>query len=219
MTGACTSDANCGGASGSCSLNQEDLDSDMIGDVCDNCAADYNSDQADSDSDELGNVCDNCPLKPNSEHLGTCYSWSGMTSACTGNTNCGGASGSCSRDQEDFDSDLIGDVCDNCPNTPNLDQLDTSPPHGNGIGDMCDCEADFDCNQGVDSEDVTRFLWDFSRSELNNPCINDHQCYGDFSCDGDVDAEDVITFLEDFGRNQFYQPCPACIAGNWCEYP
>ena len=200
-------------------MDQEDVDNDSIGDVCDNCAADYNPDQFDPDRDELGNECDNCPSKPNSSHLGTCYSWSGMTGVCTSDTNCGGSSGSCSTNQEDVDSDKIGDVCDNCPKTHNADQIDTYPPQGNGIGDACDCESDFLCDGDVDADDITFFLWDFGREQHYNQCTQFHQCYGDFDCDVDVDAEDLNKFLEDFGREEHYNPCPPCEAGAWCTYP
>lgn len=43
----------------------------------------------------------------------------------------------------DPDNDAVcGDV-DNCPSLANSDQLDNYPPLGNGIGDACDCEGDF----------------------------------------------------------------------------
>ena len=114
------------------------------------------------------------------------------------------------------------DICfgdDNCPSHYNPDQEDNYPPGGNGIGDACDCEANFDCDQDVDANDVTAFLTDFGRSQYYRPCSNEDPCKGDFSCDGDVDASDVTKFLEDFGRSQYYNPCPACVAGAWCVYP
>jgi len=107
---------------------------------------------------------------------------------------------------------------DSCPTTSNPLQEDTFPPQGNGIGDACDCEANFDCDQDVDAEDVTAFLTDFGRSQYYNPCEQENPCHGDFSCDGDVDADDVTKFLEDFGRSQYNNPCPVCIVGEWCSY-
>ena len=120
--------------------------------------------------------------------------------------------------QEDGDGDDVGNVCDNCPNNTNPGQEDTYPPQGNGFGDACDCEGNFDCDPDVDAQDVTAFLADFGRSIYNWPCTNVDPCKGDFSCDGDVDATDVTKFLEDFGRSQYNKPCPACVVGNWCTY-
>jgi hypothetical protein len=118
----------------------------------------------------------------------------------------------------DYDNDTVcGDV-DNCPSLANSDQLDTSPPQGNGIGDACDCEGDFDCSGTVDASDVTSFLADFGRNQFVNPCTGGSPCNGDFNCDGNVDATDVTKFLEDFGRNQFNNPCPACVVQFWCSY-
>ena len=37
------------------------------------------------------------------------------------------------------------------------------PPQKNGIGDACDCEANFDCDQDLDAEDLTEFLLHFGR--------------------------------------------------------
>jgi hypothetical protein len=119
--------------------------------------------------------------------------------------------------QEDIgDSDGVGDICDNCPDTPNPLQEDTYPPQGNGIGDVCDCECDFDCSGGVDATDVNSFLIDFGRNQFNNPCTNESPCNGDVDCSGGSDSFDVTMFLEDFGRNEFNNPCPTCVAGDWC---
>ena len=167
-------------------------------------------DTDDYDEDEIGDLCDNCPDDAN-------------------------------PNQEDADGDEIGDVCDdctdtdrdgygnsgfpntcdedNCPNNYNPNQEDNYPPQGNGIGDACDCEADFSCDGNVDANDVEAFLIDFGRGEFNNFCTNESPCHGDFSCDGSVDAADVTKFLEDFGRSPFFNPCPACEVGDWCVYP
>jgi len=117
------------------------------------------------------------------------------------------------------DCDSIPDGEDNCLNHYNPGQADTCPPQGNGIGDACDCEGNFDCDQDVDSSDVTASLADFGRSIYNNPCSNQDSCKGDFSFDRDVDAQDVTKFLEDFGRSQYNKPCPVCQMGVWCAYP
>jgi len=108
---------------------------------------------------------------------------------------------------------------DNCPDEYNPEQEDTYPPGGNGIGDACDCECDFDCSGGVDANDVTAFLTDFGRSTYNNPCTNADPCNGDVDCNANVDANDVTMFLQDFGRSQYNNPCPPCVAGPWCVYP
>ena len=60
----CTTDADCVigcSINGTCSMNQEDTDSDGAGDVCDNCATDCNPLQLDADEDGMGDVCDPTP--------------------------------------------------------------------------------------------------------------------------------------------------------------
>jgi|GEM_PF-5312887 len=91
--------------------NQEDVDSDGIGDICDdfidrdddgvqdyldNCPENANPNQKDGDSDGIGDVCD---------------------------------------DFMDTDHDGIKDSEDNCPETPNTNQNDQD---ADGIGDACD---------------------------------------------------------------------------------
>jgi hypothetical protein len=98
-----------------------------------------------------------------------------------------------------------------------MNQEDTYPPGGNGIGDACECEADFNCDGGVASDDVTVFLNDFGRSHYTNPCTSVDSCNGDLNCDGAVAADDLTKFLEDFGRSQYNNPCPACSPGRYCD--
>ena len=51
-----------------------------------------------------------------------------------------------------------------------MSQEDTSPPDGNGIGDVCECEGDFDCDGDCDGTDAALFKEDFGRSSFKNPC-------------------------------------------------
>jgi hypothetical protein len=119
------------------------------------------------------------------------------------------------NDTADFDNICAGDIC---PGAFDPNQEDTYPPGGNGIGDACECEGDFDCNGNVEATDVNLFLIDFGRNQFFNKCTDLSSCNGDFNCDGNVDATDVTKFLEDFGRNTFNDPCPSCVAGVWCSY-
>jgi len=124
----------------------------------------------------------------------------------------------CVRVGWDSDEDNIPYDEDICPYDYNPNQEDTYPPGGNGIGDACDCEADFNCDGKVSAADITPFVDDYGRNQYYNPCTNEDPCNGDFDCDGNVDATDVAIFSEDFGRNQYNNPCPACEVGDWCEY-
>ena len=118
----------------------------------------------------------------------------------------------------DIDQDSILDHIDNCPKNYNPNQEDIYPPHGNGIGDACDCEGNFDCDVDCDGADAATFKVDFGRSSFNNPCEGGDLCNGDFDCDGDCDGTDAAGFKVDFGRSSFNDPCPACFVGEWCVY-
>jgi hypothetical protein len=103
----------------------------------------------DTDVDGILDNQDNCPNHPNGPALGTCtsgpYELIGIQT-CTSNEECD-SNGFCSMNQEDI-----------------------YPPGGNGIGDACECESDFNCDGNVDASDVEKFLEDFGRSQFNNPC-------------------------------------------------
>lgn len=122
-------------------------------------------------------------------------------------------------DQTDMDCDGVGDICDICPDTYNPNQEDHYPqPEGNGLGDACECQGNFDCDGDCDGTDAATFKVDFGRSQFANPCANGNQCHGDFDCDGDCDGTDAATFKGDFGRSTFNNPCPLCEVGDWCSY-
>jgi hypothetical protein len=108
---------------------------------------------------------------------------------------------------------------DHCPSTFNPLQEDSYPPQGNGCGDACDCEGNFDGDLNQDGTDAFTFKVNFGRSFFNNPCAALNPCSGDFSCDGDVDGTDASLFKSDFGRSAIQNPCPACAIGvQWCMY-
>jgi hypothetical protein len=196
-----------------------DSDGDDVGDCDDNCPEHYNPIQEDTDLDGVGDGCDNCLLTPNGIDLGTCTKGP-VGQSCTTNEQCS-ANGFCSMQQQDADVDEVGDACDNCPNNFNPFQEDTYPPGGNGIGDVCECEGNFNCaeDQDVDGSDAALFKTDFGRSAMSHPCVAGDTCNGDFICDGDVDGTDASLFKSDFGRSAIQNPCPVCgSGGEWCVY-
>jgi hypothetical protein len=190
----------------------------------------------DTDNDGIPDNEDNCLAIPNGPTGGTCIdcgnNFLGGTCATPGyNPSECGIGGFCNMNQDDYDQDGTGDVCDdevdgdgffndedNCFCVFNQGQEDSYPPEGNNIGDECDCEADFDCSGGVDATDVAAFFEDFGRNQYNDPCTSGNQCKGDFECDGDTDATNATKFLEDFGRGMWNDPCPICEVGDWCDY-
>ena len=178
---------------------------------------------ADSDADDIPDYEDNCPNVPNGSNLGTCVksnffsNWIiCINSDCLSNDNCE-IDETCQKNQEDRDGDGLGDVCDNCPNQPNPNQEDNYPSQGNGIGDDCDCEGDFDCDTDIDGSDAAAFKADFGRSPFNRPCTNGDSCKGDFDCDTDVDGIDAGQFKKDFTRSAGVV-CPCCEVIDWCTY-
>ncbi len=100
----------------------------------------------DGDDDGVANEDDNCPNHPNGPALGTCVYGTALGQACTENSDCG-VNGFCSMNQED-----------------------NFPPGGNGIGEACECESDFNADGDVDGTDASQFKSDFGRSSFSNPC-------------------------------------------------
>jgi hypothetical protein len=86
------------------------------------------------------------------------------------------------------------------------------------IGDGCDCEGNFNCDDDCDGSDAHIFKLSFGRSSLMTPCSMDNPCNGDNDCDGDVDGVDAYTFKQDFGRSQFNNACPVCVVKKQCSY-
>jgi len=121
----------------------------------------------------------------------------------------------------DADADGVPDCSDNCPNTYNPGQEDSYPPGGNGCGDACECEGNFDDDYDQDGTDASTFKKDFGRSKISGyPCTSALPCNGDFECDTDVDGTNASAFKTDFGRSKISgNPCPICPTNPWCVYP
>jgi hypothetical protein len=141
---------------------------------------------------EAANCDDNCSSTPNGPLLGTC--------AKQVNENLVMITWNLCEDDGDCGE---GEYCDN--------QGDYNE---NGIGDACECESDFDCDNAVDWDDVFTFIGDWGRNlDYNScpPCEPENEpCEGDFDGDCDIDWDDILKFLEDWGRNPDDRPCPAC---------
>ena len=119
----------------------------------------------------------------------------------------------------DYDCDGYIDGEDNCPDHPNPGQEDSFPLDGNGCGDACECEGNFNGDTDVDGTDAQQFKTDFGRSTFVNPCNSADPCNGDFDCDEDVDGSDAMVFKADFGRIDYNNPCPVCPSDPWCVSP
>jgi len=153
---------------------------DEAADSCVICADDY-------DCDGVNDTADNCLRTPNGPDLGSCVKTMAnllmvYNHSCVMDTDCGQETASCMKNQEDSNSD--------------------------GIGDVCECEADFDADLDVDGRNASQIKADFGRNPLLNRCSPPASpCNGDFDCDGDVDGSDGAKFKEDYGRSALRNPC------------
>jgi len=117
---------------------QEDFDSDDIGDPCDpdvdgdgqpntsdNCPLIPNAGQDNADGDDFGDVCDVCPVDADDDIDGDGF--------CAEVDNCPALA---NPGQEDSDTDSLGDVCDPCPNNPDTECVacvSGTDPDGDGV--------------------------------------------------------------------------------------
>jgi hypothetical protein len=178
---------------------QTDSDSDGYGDGCDNCALNHNPMQKDADGDGDGDGCDNCWLVSNPDQLDTDND--GRGDSCD---NCPSVS---NINQADGDGDDKGDPCDNCPGVYNPDQADTDHDR---IGNLCD-NCPTIANIGQDDLDGDN-LGDACDPDVDGdgiPNVNDT----DIDNDGILNPQDNCLFKANPGQ----QDTDGDGVGNICD--
>jgi hypothetical protein len=197
-----------------------DIDSDGIININDNCPCKANPNQMDSDGDGIGNACDNCPTKTN--HNQVDIDKDGIGDVCD----------NCPKHynplQNDLDNDLVGDSCDNCITAFNPSQSDMD---GDWIGDACDQDLDNDGLPNSDDEDIdgdgvlnnfdncpyypNSNQLDTDGDGVGDACDNcpltfnpdqldtEHDGIGD-ACDADMDNDGVLNVIDNCPK--FYNP-------------
>jgi hypothetical protein len=200
---------------------QGDVDQDLMGDVCDNCASDtacekvakdevianfctitgtdtINYDQTDTDGDTIGDVCDTCPGGINST------AWVDYATSVNDDTT-----------QVDYDSDGIGDFCDTDDDADNVPDIHEDGNNGN---DNPDSDTDggtaawisrHDTDSDGDSIlDFVEYDWTAAACDqeiqtesglVSTAAPADHDCDGDTllnNYDTDADNDDIPDLFE-----------------------
>lgn len=171
----------------------DDIDSDGVPTIADNCPGEPNADQKDSDKDGLGDLCDNTPNTPS------------ISVKDHDKDGVGDSEDNCWKIynpmQRDSDVDGVGDECDdddrdgviniddNCPLTPNPNQADVD---NSGRGDACETDKDGDgLYDGMDNcqTDANPDQYDSDKDRIGDACDN---CMFDRNPDQkDTDADGI----------------------------
>lgn len=128
----------------------------------------------DSDTDGIPDDCDNCPDVPNGPDLGTCVQ--GTSGTCLTDEECG-TDGLCSINQENFDGDDEGDVCDDDIDNDGVNNVDND---GNRL-DACNYTPLGAANIIMDPESC---LYGTIRRDLDGDCDCDLADFARFADDG-----------------------------------
>jgi arylsulfatase A-like enzyme len=164
----CMGDALCG-LNAICSMEQEDLDGDDWGDVCDNCIEEDNANQLDSDDDGRGDVCDQYPEDYDNDAIND------VDDNCPFTVNPGqedtyppqgNSIGDACECEADFDCDGDVDKYDRETFMANYNQSKLDKP----ASAIALSKGDFDCDLDVDYKDQIKLLEDLGRKPSDKPC-------------------------------------------------
>jgi arylsulfatase A-like enzyme len=154
----CLDDEFCG-SNAFCSMDQEDLDGDDLGDVCDNCLEEENSNQLDSDGDGRGDACDQHPEDYDNDAIDdlddNCLFIENPGQEDTYPPQGNGIGGDGDVDRYDLETFMAN------YNQSTLDKPASAIDLSKG---------DFDCGLDVDEKDRIKFLEDLGRNSSKNPC-------------------------------------------------
>ena len=133
----------------------------------------------DHDNDGFLNDEDNCPQTPNSTTLGSCVKF--IHGVITGTGEVCLDEGGCK----------VGETC----------RMGQEDYNGNGIGDVCECYGDCNCDTIVDVADSLILKQELGRDDCaTNPCR------ADCNRDGKVTNADLEIIRTQFNRRD----CPPC---------
>jgi hypothetical protein len=183
-----------------------DTDNDGVSDSNDNCPDVHNPDQNDMDNDGIGDVCDpdkdgdgvmnnddNCPEIPNPNQYD--LDNDGIGDKCDDDVDGDGFNNDIDNcryvfnpEQTDSDEDGRGDLCDNCPSVSNSDQNDID---NDGIGDACD--SDIDGDNVTNENDNCPSVHNPEQSDIDGDEVGDACDPSDDRIDIAVESIEIVT--------------------------